>query len=412
MSLDSAIQHLLNAKRITAPTQSYAKDNPSEATKVFAYLNGGTRPSGVTTEMGVGLLEVEDARRQVPPNPPDPPPVSGPITISAGGTYTGNWKSTTAQPAVTISTNQPVIIEGSFIENTDAGINSHLLSQAGSAAQVTVRSTKFTGPVNGYGRAIRGENFKSWLIENCDFTRTGGIYFLIPGAAPSVIVRRNKARNIQGQDSSALRQFLQLNGVQGGAGLAEWNEIINTFGQSVTEDIFSVFNSSNIEIRNNYVEGGYPVSATARHRGTGILLADVNGNNNSAHGNHIVGVTNLGIGITAGVNNHIYDNRVISDGKLPDGTPLTGANNGIVCWNAYGTSMSNNTVYDNYIGAMHSGSPMYRNDFWCPAANNNVETANTYAYGNHSTPITNADELAERPIWNAKVAAAGVTIGV
>ena len=64
MSLDSAIQHLLKAKRISAPTQSYAKDNPGEWTKVKAYLDGGAaRPTGVVTEMGIGLLEVEDVRR-------------------------------------------------------------------------------------------------------------------------------------------------------------------------------------------------------------------------------------------------------------------------------------------------------------------------------------------------------------
>lgn len=69
MSLTSAIDHLLKAKRISAPSQSYKKDNPVEAQKVFAYLQGGPRPSGVTSEMGMGLVEVEDERRSVPPPP-------------------------------------------------------------------------------------------------------------------------------------------------------------------------------------------------------------------------------------------------------------------------------------------------------------------------------------------------------
>lgn len=70
MSLDSAIQHLLKAKRISAPSQSYAKDNPGEWVKVKAYLEGGSRPTGVSTEMGLGLLEIEDERRAVGPPPP------------------------------------------------------------------------------------------------------------------------------------------------------------------------------------------------------------------------------------------------------------------------------------------------------------------------------------------------------
>ncbi len=69
-SLSSALDHLLKAKRISAPSQSYKKDNPAEYAKVVAYLQGGARPSGVTTEMGMGLVEVEDVRRA----PPDPPP--------------------------------------------------------------------------------------------------------------------------------------------------------------------------------------------------------------------------------------------------------------------------------------------------------------------------------------------------
>lgn len=70
--LKSAIDHLLKAKRITAPSQSYAKDNPAEAPKVISYLNGGSRPSGITSEMGQGLMEVEDVRRAALP-PPLPP---------------------------------------------------------------------------------------------------------------------------------------------------------------------------------------------------------------------------------------------------------------------------------------------------------------------------------------------------
>ena len=73
--LSSAISHLLKAKRISAPSQSYAKDNPGESAKVFAYLQGGVRPTGVSTDMGLGLVEVEDVRRANLP-PPLPPNVA------------------------------------------------------------------------------------------------------------------------------------------------------------------------------------------------------------------------------------------------------------------------------------------------------------------------------------------------
>lgn len=76
MSLSTAIGHLMSAKRITAASQSYRKDNPSESQKVFSYLSGGPRPMGVTTEMGIGLVEIEDVRRAAPPPPTLPPNVA------------------------------------------------------------------------------------------------------------------------------------------------------------------------------------------------------------------------------------------------------------------------------------------------------------------------------------------------
>lgn len=70
------------AKRISAASQSYAKDNPNEYAKVKAYLNGGARPTGVTTEMGLGLLEVEDVRRaSVPPPLPSNVARSAPTRV-------------------------------------------------------------------------------------------------------------------------------------------------------------------------------------------------------------------------------------------------------------------------------------------------------------------------------------------
>lgn len=78
--LASALQHLLKAKRISAPSQSYAKDNPNEYAKVKAYLDGGARPTGVATEMGLGLVEVEDVRRASAPSNVARSAPTGPVT--------------------------------------------------------------------------------------------------------------------------------------------------------------------------------------------------------------------------------------------------------------------------------------------------------------------------------------------
>ena len=41
---------------------------------------------------------------------------SGPLTITQGGTYSGNWRSTDPNtPAVTVATTAPVVIQNSHV---------------------------------------------------------------------------------------------------------------------------------------------------------------------------------------------------------------------------------------------------------------------------------------------------------
>lgn len=76
--LAQSLTKFQSANRIDGTRASYRKDNPTEYTKVIAYLQGGARPSGVTSDMGMALLLEEDARRALgvvePPPPPPPPP--------------------------------------------------------------------------------------------------------------------------------------------------------------------------------------------------------------------------------------------------------------------------------------------------------------------------------------------------
>ncbi len=69
--LNDALQHLLKASRISGNKNSYRKDNPSEYAAVKAYIDGGSRPN-VTTELGMGLREVEDVLRGNAPPPLNP----------------------------------------------------------------------------------------------------------------------------------------------------------------------------------------------------------------------------------------------------------------------------------------------------------------------------------------------------
>jgi hypothetical protein len=424
--LSQSLTALRNAKRFSHTSNSYAKDNPSEYAKVIAYLDGGGFPEDVSTQMGIHAVLQEEARRMLlvpdPPDPPDPGNPLPPINITQGGTYTGFWKTANSTPAVTISTTQPVIIENSIIESTATGPTDHLLRASG-AANVTIRRCTFNGPSafpnGGWGRAIWfSGGFTSAVIENNTINRTGGIYLQQCVSGATIRVRFNKGRNGQSDISGGtVRQFCQLNNNHNASQiLIEWNEVINEPGKSRSEDVFSIFNTSYAVLRNNYVQGGwaYPLSFTPS-RGSGMLVSDVpQGHHNQAYDNQIIGITNVAMGITGGHDNSIYNNTVVSDGKAPDGTILTNANNGVVCYDYYNNPsvFYNNKVYGNKIGNMgYRNGALVRVDEWCPGAANNVPADNTFYYGNHSTPITKADEDAEWPKWLAKIAAAGVTIG-
>jgi hypothetical protein len=72
MSLEDALTALRAANRISGSRASYRKDNPGEYEKVISYLDGGPRPAdaGTFTQMGRGLVLVEDERRVASPPPP------------------------------------------------------------------------------------------------------------------------------------------------------------------------------------------------------------------------------------------------------------------------------------------------------------------------------------------------------
>ncbi len=79
--ITASLAKFRTANRIDGTRASYQKDNKTEYDKVVAYLDGGARPSGVTTDMGMALLLEEDARRKLVPV--SPPPPTGPAPPEA-----------------------------------------------------------------------------------------------------------------------------------------------------------------------------------------------------------------------------------------------------------------------------------------------------------------------------------------
>ena len=195
---------------------------------------------------------------------------SGPITITKGGTYSGNWQSNNTNPAVTIATTEPVVIENSNVRGYG-----HLISIT-AVADVTVR--------NSYGEGLwtttAGTNFgrfiwsyggvKNLTVEHNETVRAAAVK-VVNARPKSLKIRYNKARNIYGDDSNCCgggyMQFVQFGNVVGNGIEVAWNEVVNEAGKSRTEDIINLFDSGGASsadrlwIHDNFIWGSYGIPA-------------------------------------------------------------------------------------------------------------------------------------------------------
>jgi hypothetical protein len=370
-----------------------------------------------------------------PTQPPTNVTWSGPLVITAGGTYTGNWQSTNpGTAAITIKTSQPVTILNSNIQS-----RGNLIVSAVSHTNITIKGTHgwaLNPNVSGRspGRFLDAENFDNIDVENNTMVGTAGIemgfYSGNGTTANTVKILKNNALNIDGRwsdgnggfqtgpDANDYVQFAQFNQCFNMSGVEiAWNQVVNQPYQSRPEDNISVFQSSGttsspLLIHDNYIQGAYPADPVNDNSftGGGIMLSDgftgssstITGNV-SAYNNIVIGTTNYGIAISSGHNDTIYNNTVISSGLLPSGQKIASQNVGIYIWNQSGDPFwGNNQEYGNTIGWM---GPSGRNDSWTPNASG--QTGDTHLSGT----ITLAQEQSYYNVWAQKVSASGFTIG-
>ena len=379
---------------------------------------------------------------------------SGPLTISRGGTYTGNWESTSAStPAVHITTAEAVIIENANIRGRGDLITGHNVNLTVRDSHGWALNPNAAGKAP--GRFLRLSNVRNAVVENNYLEGTAGMrigYFVGDAAAGQTIkIRYNRARNIDGRCSDGaggfttqqnceegLAQFAQLTDLKGVPNVEiAWNEVVNLPEQSRPEDIISIYKAngtaaSPIRIHNNYVEGAYPVNVTDSGPGTfsggGIMLGDGDGSTLDeipgfvdAYDNHVIATTNHGINISAGHDLHFYRNRIIISGRLADGTyiPSTYAGVGRVV-DYYGQRSRglyfNNWAQDNKWAGVRRGDDgkYYRRDE-SDLDRELSGCATGMCTGNQSLEPGNLDlralEAAEYGVWKGKVQQAGVRVG-
>ncbi|MGA7936955.1 MAG: hypothetical protein WCA35_25605 [Kovacikia sp.] len=353
--------------------------------------------------------------------------------ITQEGTYTGKWRSTNPDiPAVKVTTNAPVIIQDCQIESAGDGIWS-----IGVNANVTVRNCQGQGLNPNIANRKKGYfinigNFSRAVIENNTIISFGtGIRALdySGGTGQTLGVRYNFFKNVDGRLSDGNNGYLTTTATGGAAiGLDQlvganidigWNQVINQPDASTVEDVISTYGSSGtsshpITIHDNYLQGGYaPLpSAYFDYTGTMINIGDFLGNVGYVHvyNNQAVSFENGGIFISAGHNNEVDHNRVISAQKLSDGTTLGGTwRTGLNFWDYYEGSgyWHDNRMHDNAVNVVNRDGDQ-ANAYLVSVGGSNTVTNTTDPLGH---PATQADEVAEYQYWRQKVFNAGVGIG-
>lgn len=308
---------------------------------------------------------------------PDTTHYDPPLTITHGGTYSGNWKSDNpALNAVTISTVEPVIITHSKIAgrgNLIYGRNVNLI----------------VSDTIGYGIGDKPGKFadlsadKSITIDHCVITNVWGVRINGQNSVPTVRIHDNFGYNMSdgGERTAHFIQF--ADGTYANTSIDN-NIAINAPYQSHVEDVINIYNArgtatSPIKISSNKIIGAYSLAPEREgFSGGGIIVdgsGDVTPENAPAYveitDNIIMDTSNYGLAIAYGNNNRIFNNVILSSGMIYEKIPVKAQNVGLYMWNMSKQSpvvFFNNTAYDNKILWMKATDtqPQATNNWWLP----------------------------------------------
>ena len=388
---------------------------------------------------------------------------TGPISITTGGTYTGNWQSLDpATPAVQIFTTQPVTIINSRLRGPGGLLIGH------SGANVTVQESCFVGAYPTARGAYKGRAIALWqaanvLIEHNDFDGTGGYQlgtdFSRPYGGASILVlqylgdrtpnntikiRYNRLHNLDGRFSDGLGGYLTTaaSGYSSGIQIADlwavpgieiaWNQIVNDPYQSGSGDAINIFDStgtatSPMQVHDNYIQGGWD-SDPANGDGLSYFGSAITTDGRfqtdpnltvgflKIHHNQAVGFGNLGMSISLGHDVEMYSNRAVSSGQLPNGTSsATSYATGFQYMNSWRnnppSAFFNNSVHDNVSGVRKQRNGNWEREDYRFELAPTVNSNNTSFAPTSTAAPTMADEANEFVLWTTKLTAQGVWVG-
>jgi Ricin-type beta-trefoil lectin domain-like/Bacterial Ig-like domain (group 2) len=372
---------------------------------------------------------------------------SGPLTITQGGTYSGNWKSTNPNtPAVTVATTAPVVIQNSYVTGPN-----DLIADPYYGNNLTVKNVTGLGVnpnVSGQsnGLFVNAQNPILLDVENCYFENVlFGVYVRGYGGnrdgIQTITILNNRGRNILGLESDGKNGYLpgetnwqwahaiQLSEMASVPGIRiAWNEIINYPYQSLVNENVNMYDaggtsSSPVEFHDNYIQGAYAYNPPVDSYNGGGFVTDGSGSDtvatasayNNVYNNQVVGTVNMGIEFSTGHDNVAWNNTVIASGLLPNGTKIPSQNVGLVIDDVYGNipngSMYNNDMYGNTVGwmcwAARCAWDGYRNDDYFPNNSSYYSTNQSIS----ANPITLQAENSEYSTWLAKISSNGMVVG-
>lgn len=359
---------------------------------------------------------------------------SGPLTISKGGTYSGNYRSTSSgTPVIIVNTTEPVILQNCVL--VGPGV---LVSATRPGTDLTMRECKGYGTTPTVDNVQRGFFLDMYQAKNLVFEHNylesnRGVQLNrwtgngSPGQA--LKIRYNVAKNMIGTMRNApaqgLSNFVLLNTILGLPNLEiAWNQVINLPNQSKVEDNINFYNSggtptSPARVHDNYVQGAYPIPATdPTFNGTGMTTDGGGTTLETSTGfleidhNQFVSTCNSGVNVAAGHDVNVHDNRIVTSGYLTDGTKLSKVYNGIGVSSWYGIGppvFGNIQVNNNIVGyANWYKTAPYPNRFDFNTAQANSATGNVSL----PNPITVQTEQNEWTLWQQKLQQNGITPGV
>jgi hypothetical protein len=365
---------------------------------------------------------------------------SPPIRITKGGTYTGNWRSTTAYvPAVNIETSEPVTLKDCRISSVYEGIRSMNYKGGGKylpvdrGANLSVYNCLLTGEnPNVVGRPVGNSfdvaRFHSLKVNNVTILNMQGMrilnYDTDAADFQDQFVRINNlsildvnGRGSDGTDGYSTQvatNAIGFNTVLRANVEVSKVAVINSPFKSSVEDVISSYNSGGtatnpMNIHDNYIQGGYAINPAANMNYTGVMInigdapSQYTGFVN-VYNNQLVSFENAGIGVYGGHDNFVYKNRILSAQKTGDGTILGGNyRSGLNLWDYYNSRAKgwqySNSVYDNAINVVDKNGTLLKSGYIIKnSADSVLGTTNPWGHA-----ATHQDEIAEYRLWLAKL---------